>query len=96
MLSQEECSERAGVSQSVWSDYEKGADRALRRDTVEKIADALGVSRKEALAAAGYQTDPASESLLRAEIEAICDRVPPARQAGFLRAVRSMADAVSA
>lgn len=93
-MTQTECAARAGMKLQQWNQIEKQVKNP-ERATVEKIADALGVSRKEALAAAGYQTDPASQSLLRAELEAFCDKVPPARQAGFLRAVRSMADAVS-
>ena len=53
-LSQEECAARAGVHQSVWSEYEKAGTRSPRRSTVEKIAFALGVDTADALEVAGY------------------------------------------
>lgn len=54
-MSQAECAERAGVSTPVWCEYENTERNAQpRKATVVKIADALGISRSEALEAAGY------------------------------------------
>lgn len=90
-LSKSECARRADVKFATWHDYET-VDRPKDKATVEKIADALGAKRSEALSAAGYQS---SKPDIPAELETIWQSVPRERQAGFLRAVRSMADAVS-
>lgn len=90
-VSQEECAHRIGVSQAAWAKYETQSGQP-KRETVKKIANALGVSHTEALSAAGYQSVPMD---VPAELATIWQSVPRERQAGFLRAVRSMADAVS-
>ncbi len=93
-LSQSECADRAGVSTPVWCEYEKEEKKAQpRRSTVEKIARALEVPIDEAMQEAGYS--PHAVTDIPAELESIWRRVPSERQAGFLRAVRSMGDALS-
>jgi transcriptional regulator with XRE-family HTH domain len=42
-LTQEEVAEKMGISQSAYSQVEK-SDAPLRRATIQKIADALGVA----------------------------------------------------
>lgn len=46
-LSQEELGERAGLSVRAISDLERGVNRAPRRDTLELLADALGLESDE-------------------------------------------------
>lgn len=88
-----ECATRAGVSHPTWIEYENTAkQKQPRKDTILKIADALAIPRSEALEAAGFSVAPAE---VPAELATIWRQVPRERQAGFLRAVRSMADAVS-
>jgi transcriptional regulator with XRE-family HTH domain len=87
-----ECAERAGVSQAAWSQYEDETRyKQARQDTVRKIARALRVSEEEALKAAGY----ASDVSVPAELVSIWHRIPQDRRSGFLRAVRSMGEALS-
>lgn len=91
-LRQEECARRAGIHQSVWSDYETAA-RTPRRSTALKIADALGVPAAEALEAAGYRAEdtleaPAVWMLLWETIA----RNPPDKQERILRAVQSVVE----
>lgn len=92
-LSQTECAERIGIKQPSWQEYENPTKNRQRdKRTVLKIAEALQVPEKEALQAAGYQS---VEGEIPRELETIWQSVPRERQARFLRAVRSMADAVS-
>ena len=46
-LTQEELAERAGVSTRAISDLERGVHQAPHRDTLEMLADALGLSPRE-------------------------------------------------
>src|SRR5688572_22195427 len=46
-LTQEELAERANISARSISDIERGVNRAPRKDTLELIADALGISNEE-------------------------------------------------
>lgn len=95
-LSQEECASRAGVHQSVWSEYENAEKKAQpRRSTVLKIARALGVSDDEALQSAGYAATP-STTEVPAEWRAILDkamRLPTDKRERLRRAVDNMVEA---
>jgi len=59
-LTMEECAARAGVGQSVWSEWEN-ENRQRRPATIKKIAKGLGVPATEALEVAGYHTEPKAE-----------------------------------
>ena len=91
-LSQEECAARAGVSQSVWSDYEKVNTRNLRKATVGKIAFALGVTDGEALEAAGYTTAPDD---VPAEWRSLWLTTPADRREKLLNATRGVKEAIA-
>lgn len=87
-----ECATRAGVSHPTWIEYENlTKNKQPRRDTVIKIAEALRVSDNDALQAAGYHVTVE----VPAELATIWRQVPTDRRASFLRAIRSVAEAVS-
>lgn len=93
-----ECAALAHMTPSEWSRWESGQSRRKdgqpsepRRETIEAISYALECSAVELMAAAGMTEQPDYP----AELATIWNRVPRERQAGFLRAVRSVADAVS-
>jgi len=82
--------EKAGVAQPVWSQWESGK-ATPRRETVIKIADALGVDHKEALVRAGYLPSevPAADNdemreLMR-ELEPIIMSLRPERRRSVRR-----------
>ena len=53
-----ECASRAGISHPTWVEYENVTkNKQPKRETVKKIAAALGVSVDEAMEAAGYSAD---------------------------------------
>lgn len=88
-LSQMEAAEKAGVHQSVWSEYENPQrDTQPRKKTVIKVADALRASHAEALEAAGYN---AEKSDIPAELITIWERVPVQKRSDFLRVAKELA-----
>lgn len=91
-LSQTECALRAGIRQPSWQEYE-AVNRPRARKTVEKIADALGVKRAEALEAAGYATEPPD---VPAEVVSYWQRaVRAGKETEMLKAWRATADLVA-
>lgn len=53
-----ECASRAGISHPTWIEYENTTkNKQPKRETVKKIALALGIEVDEAMEAAGYSAE---------------------------------------
>lgn len=90
-LSMEECAERAGVTQPAWSKWESSsAEHQFRKETVVKIADALGANRSDALTASGrHSSDPDLE--LGRRLWPILMQAPVHKRGQIEQALESMA-----
>lgn len=88
---QTECAAIIGMKVQQWNQLEKLVRRP-EKETLLRISEALGMNDSEVMEAAGYYV---ADSDLPAEWVTIWKQIPRNRQANFLRAVRSMADAVS-
>lgn len=75
-MTQVELSERAGMSQEWASGVERGKIKHPRRDSLLRLADALGISHAEIVVAAGFApTRHAAHQLLEQEDDAAQDAV---------------------
>jgi len=95
-LSQEALADRAGVSRPTISRIERGAEGDVSLETVERIADALGVSVAELFVPAGSDAVDDRELRRRAnaaddefiDAETLIDAIDEARPARYSNAGR--------
>jgi transcriptional regulator with XRE-family HTH domain len=89
-LSLVECASRAGVSHPTWIEYENTTKvKQPRRETVLKIAAALGVKEEEALEASGYSSKAPD---VPAELVSLWNRVPQDHRQGVLSIFHALVD----
>lgn len=68
-LTQEELSERAGMSQEWASKVERGEIQSPRRSALRRLADALQVPAEDVIIAAGYAEKPSTARILLEQVE---------------------------
>jgi putative transcriptional regulator len=91
-MTQDELAKLAGLSRQFVNRLEAG-EYGIDEETAPRLALALGVDADEVRERAGFVRK--SQTEVPAELVSIWHRVPQDRRSGFLRAVRSMGEALS-
>lgn len=92
-MTETECALRASMKLQQWNRMEKRVNKP-QVQTIEAVARGLKVSVGEVFTAVSNPGQPPIEA--DKEITEIVESLPPEKRPAFLRAVRSMADAMMA
>jgi transcriptional regulator with XRE-family HTH domain len=89
-----ECATRAGISHPTWVEYENATkNKQPKRETVKKIALALGIDVDEAMEAAGYSADTPD---VPAEWARLWLSTPPDQREKLMKITRGAHEALAA